>query len=92
MPIHSSVREKLPEAIAFLKSNRVKRAYLFGSVCTDDFNEESDIDLLISFEDGIDLFEYADRYWKLDEELPKILGRSIDLITIEHDNCITHIL
>ena len=79
--VHPSVKEKMPEVVAFLKRNKVKRAYLFGSVCTDAFNDNSDVDLLVAFEDGLDLFEYADRYWALDEELPKILGRPVDLLT-----------
>lgn len=79
--IHSSIKEKLPEVVKFLKVNRVKRAYLFGSVCGENFNSNSDVDLLISFDEELDLYEYADRYWKLDEELPKLFGRPVDLIT-----------
>ena len=79
--IHSSIKDKLPEVVKLLRGNRVKSAYLFGSVCSEKFNSESDVDLLISFEDGLDLFQYADNYWKLEEELPKLFGREVDLIT-----------
>ena len=79
--IHSSIQSKLPDLISLLKSHRVKRAYVFGSVCTSDFNKDSDIDLLISFEDGIDPIEYGDLYWSLDEKLPVLLHRSVDLLT-----------
>ncbi len=73
--------EKLKELTRLLKTHKVKRAYAFGSVCTDKFTNESDIDLLIAFEDGLDPIEYGDLYWSLDETLPKLFGRPVDLIT-----------
>jgi predicted nucleotidyltransferase len=79
--IHSSIQEKIPEVVKFLKQNHVSRAYLFGSVCNEKFNDESDVDLLISFDESLNLHEYADHYWILDEELPKLFGRPVDLIT-----------
>ena len=57
------------------------RAYAFGSVCTPLFNQNSDVDLLISFEEGIDPIEYGDLYWSLEEKLPALLHRNIDLLT-----------
>ena len=79
--IHASIQEQLPDLISLLKSHRVKRAYAFGSVCTPNFNNSSDVDLLISFEEGIDPIEYGDLYWSLDEKLPALLHRPVDLLT-----------
>ena len=79
--MHAIFTKKLTELTSLLKSHKVKRAYAFGSVCTDKFNEESDIDLLIAFEDGIDPIEYGDLYWSLYETLPKLFGRPVDLMT-----------
>lgn len=79
--LQSALKNKLPEVIQLLKLNKVKRAYAFGLVCREDFNEESDIDLLITFEDGLDPMEYGDYYWSLDEALPELLQRSADLVT-----------
>lgn len=73
--------EKLDELTRLLKMHKVKRAYAFGSVCTPRFNDKSDIDLLIAFEDGIDPIEYGDLYWSLDEKLRALFGRTVDLIT-----------
>ena len=67
--IHASIQGKLPDLISLLKSHRVKRAYAFGSVCTSNFNNNSDVDLLISFEQGIDPIEYGDLYWSLNEKM-----------------------
>jgi predicted nucleotidyltransferase len=79
--IHASIQSKLPDLITLLKSHKVKRAYAFGSVCTPNFSSTSDVDLLISFEEGLDPVEYGDLYWSLDEKLPELLHRHVDLLT-----------
>jgi uncharacterized protein len=79
--IHPSIQSKLPDLISILKNHKVKRAYAFGSVCTPLFNQGSDIDLLIAFDDGIDPIEYGDLYWSLDEKLPVLLQRPVDILT-----------
>lgn len=58
----------------------VKSLFAFGSVCTENFNKNSDIDLLISFK-PMDYGDYADTYFEITEELEKILKRPVDLIT-----------
>jgi hypothetical protein len=79
--IHPSIQSKLPFIINTLKCHKVKRAYVFGSVCTPLFNENSDVDLLIAFEDNIDPVEYGDLYWSLDEKLPALLNHPVDILT-----------
>lgn len=59
--------------------HNVKQLYVFGSVLTDDFNDSSDIDMLIQF-GHIELLNYFDNYMDLKEDLEKILNRPIDLI------------
>ena len=51
---------------------------LFGSVLSDDFRPESDIDVLVSFKDnaGWGLFDFVDMI----DELKIIFGRKVDLI------------
>jgi uncharacterized protein with HEPN domain/predicted nucleotidyltransferase len=49
-------------------------------VCTENFNKNSDIDLLISFK-PMDYGDYADTYFELTEEFEKILNRPVDLVT-----------
>ena len=74
--------DKLPEVIQTLKTHRVTKAYAFGSVCTNQFNSKSDIDLLIDFEEGLDPLEQGEHWWNLLENLEDIfLGRKIDLIS-----------
>ena len=58
----------------------VKKMYAFGSVCTDKFNEKSDIDLLISFDD-LSIEQYTDNYFDLRYKLEDLFNRKIDLLT-----------
>ena len=45
--IHPILQQKLPEVMSICKQHRVKQLYAFGSVCTDKFNNDSDIDFII---------------------------------------------
>ena len=49
----------------------VKSLYAFGSVCTEKFNDESDIDLLISLK-PMDYGDDADTYFELVEKFENI--------------------
>ena len=78
--LHPSIQAKLPQLITLLKNHKVKRAYAFGSVCTDRFTTKSDIDILIDF-DILEPFDgYAENFWQLEEELHSLLNRSVDLV------------
>jgi predicted nucleotidyltransferase len=78
--IHPILQQKLPEVMAICKQHRVKQLYAFGSVCTDKFDNDSDIDFIISFDNSY-FDDYADNYFSLEAELTKALGRKIDLVT-----------
>jgi uncharacterized protein len=60
---------------------KVKTLYVFGSVCTDRFNENSDIDFLISFK-PLNFEDYADYYFELHYKLHDLFKRTIDLTTV----------
>ncbi|MEO6134591.1 MAG: nucleotidyltransferase domain-containing protein [Ginsengibacter sp.] len=59
--------------------HKVKELYAFGSVLTNEFNSESDIDLVVDFVQ-MDVSDYADNYFGLKFSLQKLLNRSIDLL------------
>jgi uncharacterized protein len=59
---------------------KVRSMYAFGSVCTDKFNEDSDIDFLITF-DNLSFDQYADNYFDLHYKLQDLFKRQIDLLT-----------
>ena len=57
----------------------VAKLSVFGSVLTDQFNDDSDIDFLVSF-DNVPIEDYADNYLQLSMALSQLLGREIDLV------------
>ncbi len=61
------------------EKNKVKSLYAFGSVVRDDFNKDSDIDLVVDFNEK-DPFTYTDLYFNLKSKLEELLKRQIDLI------------
>ena len=58
----------------------IKTMYVFGSASTEQFHESSDVDILISFKE-ISIERYTDNYFFLHEELERLFGRKVDLIT-----------
>ena len=63
-------------------THRVNKLYLFGSTLTDQFNQESDIDLIVDFS-PMDLSLYAENYYNLKFSLQKLLGRQVDLLELK---------
>ena len=61
------------------KTHYVKSLYAFGSILTDQFNTESDIDLIVDFQQ-LDVLDYGDNYYNLKFSLEDIFKRKIDLI------------
>ena len=67
------------EIFKLCKNYKVKNLYVFGSVLTDKFNSESDIDFVVDFQ-NLNVLDYADNYFDLKFALEKILNRPIDLL------------
>jgi predicted nucleotidyltransferase len=63
--------------------HRVESIALFGSAAKESMHENSDIDFLVQFSDEIDVLEYADNYFSLLEQLEKLMGKKIDLVSIK---------
>ncbi|MDX2191178.1 MAG: nucleotidyltransferase domain-containing protein [Bacteroidota bacterium] len=62
------------------KTHKVQSLYVFGSVVTDKFNVNSDIDFLYKFKDEVTLEQYSDNFFEFYEKLNKIFDHNIDLI------------
>jgi len=57
----------------------VNRLSAFGSVLTDGFNEQSDVDLMVAFKE-IPVEKYADNYFDFKFSLQDVFNRPIDLL------------
>ena len=71
-----------PDALeAFCRKWKVRELSVFGSVLRDDFSPDSDVDVLVSFDD--------DAPWSLwdliamQDELAELFGRPVDLVEKE---------
>ncbi len=69
----------LPQIVQSCNKNTVKQLYAFGSVLTEKFTENSDIDFVVDI-NSADPIDYAEKYFELKFELEKILNRPIDLL------------
>ncbi len=63
----------------FCQRNHIRRLALYGSVLTDEFRSDSDVDVLVEFDSGhsVGLIRMA----ALEAELSHIIGRKVDLRT-----------
>ena len=68
---------KSDEVKELLVSNDVARLGLFGSFARGEQRDDSDIDLLVSFNKRKGLFAFV----QLERELSAVLGRKVDLVT-----------
>ncbi|QYK49041.1 MAG: nucleotidyltransferase domain-containing protein [Phycisphaeraceae bacterium] len=57
---------------------RIVEFSLFGSVLTDDFGPESDVDVLVAFEAGAT--PTLERWLDLIDELRAVIGREVDVV------------
>ncbi len=66
---------------AFCRAHRIRRLSVFGSVLREDFRPDSDVDILVSFDEGArhSLFDLV----TMQDELEAILGRKVDLVERE---------
>ncbi len=79
--IHQSIQPFLPKVIELLKLHKIKRAYVFGSVLTNNFSEHSDVDFLVNIQSDLDPVVTGGHLWDLTYELEDLLNRKVDLIT-----------
>jgi predicted nucleotidyltransferase len=73
------IEQNISEIYHLCEIHRVNKLYLFGSVLSNRFTKESDIDFLVSF-NSIELLKYADNYFNLKFSLEELLERPIDLL------------
>ncbi|MBS1248538.1 MAG: hypothetical protein MAG431_00090 [Chloroflexi bacterium] len=63
---------------AYCRQNQIRQLMLFGSVLRDDFNPESDVDILVMFEKEAQIGFMA--LGRMKRELSALLERSVDLV------------
>jgi len=61
------------------EQNGIDSLFAFGSVVTDSFRPDSDIDFIVDIDDN-DPVSYSDKYFNLKFKLEEIFQRKIDLL------------
>jgi len=61
----------------YLVQYPIQRVSLFGSFARGEAKENSDIDILVTFKEPVDLFTFV----RMNRELSEKLGRKVDLVT-----------
>ena len=67
------------EIKSFCKSNKIKKLSLFGSYLKNNYSADSDVDLLVEFEEDTNygLLDLS----RMERELSEIIGKKVDLRT-----------
>jgi hypothetical protein len=63
---------------AFCRKYNIQKLAFFGSILRDDFKSTSDVDVLVEFKKG---YTPGLAFYAMPDELKKILGRDVDLMT-----------
>jgi predicted nucleotidyltransferase len=66
------------KVVEFCRRHHIRRFAFFGSVLRDDFRPDSDVDVLVEFEEG---HVPGLAFFAMQDELSEILGRRVDLNT-----------
>ena len=75
------IEMNLQRILDLCRKHKVKTLSVFGSILTDRFNDQSDVDLLVDFEPiDHDTFDYVGNYFDLKDSLEELFNRKVDLI------------
>mgnify|MGYP006369601479 FL=1 len=70
----------IQKIIELCRLHKVKSLSVFGSILTDKFNDNSDVDLLVDFNSEITHHNYTDNFFSLYYALRSLFEREIDLV------------
>lgn len=75
------IEMNIDKIIALCKKYKVARLWVFGSILTPRFNDQSDVDFLVDFdEDKVDLLDYADNFFDFIHAVEAVVGRKVDMV------------
>ncbi len=75
------IEMNIDKIIALCKKYKVAKLWVFGSILTPRFNDDSDVDFLVDFdENSIDLLDYADNFFNFIHEIEAVVGRKVDMV------------
>jgi predicted nucleotidyltransferase len=75
----TAIENHTADIFKLCETHNVKSLYAFGSVLTNHYKSNSDIDLIVDFK-PLNVLEYADNYFALKFALQDIFKRPVDLL------------
>ena len=73
------IDDNLQTIYALCQKHKVSRLFVFGSVLTERFNSQSDVDLLVDFKKE-EIDDYFSNFFDLKYDLEKLFGKEVDLV------------
>ncbi|MDE6557308.1 MAG: nucleotidyltransferase domain-containing protein [Duncaniella sp.] len=71
----------LDRIIALCRKYKVEKLWVFGSILTPRFSDQSDIDFLVDFDENhIEMLDYADNFFNFIHEIEAVVGRKVDMV------------
>lgn len=67
------------QLISLCEKHNVNELSVFGSILTNKFNQDSDVDFVVDFKD-VERNVYADNYFNFKKSLENLFNRKIDLL------------
>jgi prevent-host-death family protein len=82
VPVSASAKPEIPlgRIAEFCRKHGVKELHLFGSILNDEFDDQSDVDVMIDMIDA-DAPRSFEESFAMTDELEEIFGRKVDLLT-----------
>jgi predicted nucleotidyltransferase len=77
-PLRGLVAARREQVMAVAARNHANRVRLFGSVARGDDKPDSDIDLLVDFDQDSSLFDLM----RMTRELEELLGHPVDVVSV----------
>lgn len=77
----------LHKIVELCQKYRVKKLYVFGSILTNRFNKESDVDFSVDFDKSkieAENLDWADLFFDFIHELESVLNRKVDMVFDNH--------
>ncbi len=73
------IEKNIQKITALCKKYKVKKLFAFGSVLTNRFNDQSDVDLMVDFNKS-EINDYFSNFFDFKYSLQDLLGREVDLL------------
>lgn len=75
------IEMNMDKIAALCKKYKVAKLWVFGSILTPRFNDESDVDFIVDFDEKqIELLDYADNFFDFIHEIEDVVGRKVDMV------------